>query len=88
MANKSGDVQVKVQAPPGDITLSYDTGDSLYHVGAFAVVADIEMVDVNTNIVIVEITFADPDKSGWIDLEEKKVILSDKDTRIKIKITP
>jgi len=54
MANKSGDVLVKVQVPPGEITLSYDTGDSLYHVSAFASVTDIVMVDVNTNILKVE----------------------------------
>ncbi|NLX14794.1 MAG: hypothetical protein GXY44_14245 [Phycisphaerales bacterium] len=88
MANKSGDVLVKVMAPPGEIALSYDTVDSLFHVGAFARVTDIEMVDVNTNVLSIDIKFADPDDAGWADLEENIVILSDKNTRIKIKITP
>ena len=55
MANKAGDVLVKVQAPPGELTLSYDTVDAHFHVGAFAKVTDVEMMDVNTNIVQVEI---------------------------------
>ena len=40
------------------------------------------------NVLKVETAFADPDDANWGDLEEKKVILSDKDTRIKIKVTP
>lgn len=40
------------------------------------------------SILNVELSIADPDDSGWPDLEEKQVILSDKDTRVKIKITP
>ena len=55
MANKAGDVLVKVQAPPGELTLSYDTVDAHFHVGAFARVTDVEMMDVNTNAIKVEL---------------------------------
>jgi hypothetical protein len=34
------------------------------------------------------VSIANPDSAGWSDLLEKKVILSDKDVRIKISITP
>jgi hypothetical protein len=43
---------------------------------------------VNLTVLKVELTFADPDDSNWGDLEEKKVILSDQDTRIKLTVTP
>lgn len=36
----------------------------------------------------VQLRFADPDGSNWPDLDEKKVILSDRCTRIKLKVTP
>ena len=48
-----------------------------------------DCVDViKVTVLKVETAFADPDDANWGDLEEKKVILSDKDTRIKIKVTP
>lgn len=40
------------------------------------------------HVVKSDITFSDSDDSDWGILEEKKVILSDRTTRIKIKITP
>jgi hypothetical protein len=40
------------------------------------------------HVLKVETAFADPDDANWADLAEEKVILSDKDTRIKIKVTP
>lgn len=40
------------------------------------------------DVLKVETAFADPDDANWADLAEEKVILSDKDTRIKIKVTP
>jgi hypothetical protein len=36
----------------------------------------------------IELEISDPDSSQWVELEEKKVILSDKELRIKIKIAP
>ena len=62
MANKAGDVLVKVQAPPGELTLSYDTVDAHFHVGAFARVTDVEMMDVNTNIPYVDLNAAYSDQ--------------------------
>ena len=48
-----------------------------------------ECYDICTvNVLKVETAFADPDDANWADLAEEKVILSDKDTRIKIKVTP
>ena len=43
---------------------------------------------VEASVLKVETAFADPDDANWADLAEEKVILSDKDTRIKIKVTP
>ena len=40
------------------------------------------------DVLKVETAFADPDDANWADLAEEKVIFSDKDTRIKIKVTP
>lgn len=40
------------------------------------------------NLLKAELSFANPDDSNWGDLEEKKVVLSDKETRFKIKVTP
>ena len=57
MANKSGSVLVKVQSPPGELILSYDTVDGLYHVGAFAEVTDIELVEAMTNLLSVDLEF-------------------------------
>jgi len=36
----------------------------------------------------VEVVFSDPDSSQWAELEEKRIVLSDEELRIKIKITP
>jgi hypothetical protein len=36
----------------------------------------------------VDVVFSDPDSSQWAELEEKRVVLSDEELRIKIKITP
>lgn len=42
-----------------------------------------------TNAIIsVDVKFADPDETIWPDLAEEKVILSDKDTRIKLLFSP
>jgi uncharacterized protein (DUF2141 family) len=41
----------------------------------------------SVSITRVDITFADPDGSNWPDLEENKVILCDKNTRIKLKVS-
>ena len=68
----------------GSVRLRYDTGDGLYHTDAYAEITAATLVDV----LGLNIKVADPDDSGWGDLEEKKVILSDKNTRIKIRITP
>ncbi|MFA5203680.1 MAG: hypothetical protein WC708_04665 [Lentisphaeria bacterium] len=43
---------------------------------------------VKVSVISVNVAFSDPDASDWVELEEKKVILSDKDTRIKVVITP
>ena len=77
MANKAGDVLVKVQAPPGELTLSYDTVDAHFHVGAFAKVTDVEMMDVNTNAFPVEFktyakTIPGPDKPHDLNLHTRQ----------------
>ncbi|MGD9780649.1 MAG: LamG-like jellyroll fold domain-containing protein [Kiritimatiellia bacterium] len=54
MADKAGIVLAKVRSPPGEIVLSYDTVDELFHVGAFAEVTDIELVDAKTNVLKVD----------------------------------
>jgi hypothetical protein len=56
MGNKSGCALATVQLPPGDLILSYDTVDGLYHVDGFGEVTDIELVVANTNVVQVNIT--------------------------------
>ena len=43
---------------------------------------------VRLTVVKVDIKFANPDGTGWADLEEKRVILSDENTCIKLKMTP
>ena len=49
MAGKSAAVFVPVQVPPGELVLSYDTMDGLFHVGAFAQVTGIELANAETN---------------------------------------
>lgn len=37
---------------------------------------------------VVDVALADPEDAGWADLEEKQVVLSDQDLRVKITIRP
>ena len=66
------------------VYLRYNTVSYKWHSGAYAEIVGAELTDT----LKVHVVFADPDDAGWADLEEKKVILSDKDTRIKIQISP
>jgi len=43
---------------------------------------------VNLTVVKADVSFADSDSPQWIELAEEKVVLSDKELRIKVKTTP
>ena len=55
MAGKSNSIVVPVQVPPGELVLNYDTGDGLFHVGAFAKVTGIELTQAETNVPRVDV---------------------------------
>ena len=66
MGDKSGSVLVTVQSPPGELVLSYDTVDGLYHVGAYATVTDIELEEAITNTILDSVEIVGAPQSGLV----------------------